>query len=428
MRRQLLLWSLSAVSISTATLADEGGGLFADSRLGLLNRNYYYNNDNHSGGQDGREWGHALLWQFNSGYTQGTVGAGVDAHLYNLFKFDSGRGRNHTQMLVPNGSGRQDTSSSAGGALKFRASETEVKYGDLRPYNPVFAIADPRLMPATAKGIELTSRDIERLYLEAGHFTSAKDYNRTHRDGGFYAAYARVEGGDVTYLGGQYEVNEKLKLGVYASKYTNLWRQQYLSLSHTIPLAEAQAILIDLNYYRSRNQGRALLGEIDIDAGSVALGYRRGIHTLSLGYQKIVGDEPLDYLGLSGGGYQDSIFLGNASQYADFNGPNEHSWRLQYDATLAPLGLPSARLSIRHVRGSGIDGSKTAPDSAYFGWYGSNEKHNTTDLDVSYVVESGFAKNLKARVRHAHHRMTSGYSDADVDRFRIVLEYPWSIL
>jgi hypothetical protein len=31
-----------------------------------LNRNYYYNSDNHSGGKDGREWGHSILSAFAS--------------------------------------------------------------------------------------------------------------------------------------------------------------------------------------------------------------------------------------------------------------------------------------------------------------------------------------------------------------------------
>lgn len=148
---------------------------------------------------------------------------------------------------------------------------------------------------------------------------------------------------------------------------------------------------------------------------------------MTLGYQKNHGDQPLDYLVMSGGGFQDSIYLGNASQYADFNGPNEKSWRIDYNIDLASLGLPGASLSIRHVRGSDIDGTKTSPGSAYYGLYGKNDKHHTTDLDARYVVQSGFAKDLLIRVRHARHRMTSGNSDVDVDRFRLVLEYPVDI-
>ncbi len=86
---------------------------------------------------------------------------------------------------------------------------------------------------------------------------------------------------------------------------------------------------------RSDEQGRARAGDIDVAAWSLAAGYRFGGHKLNLAYQRIDGDQPFDYLALDGNGLHDSIFLANSSQYADFNGPNERSWRLRYDLDLA---------------------------------------------------------------------------------------------
>lgn len=419
----------SLIALAQTSSAAAADGFIGGSHLDLLNRNYYFNHDNHkTNGRDGREWGHALMANFSSGYTPGLVGFGLDAHAYATFKLDSGRGRNRTDLFAPEHDGSSsDSAGSAGGALKMRISATELKYGNLRPYNPVFAMADVRLVPATATGFMLVSREIEQVELEAGHFTSGKDYNRTHSDGGFYAAYAGLEGGNVDYLGGSFALGEQLSLMLYTSKYADLWRQHYGNLNYNLPLAAEQSLNVDFNLYRSREQGKALAGDIDISAWSLGTAYKVGAHTFSLGYQKIDGDQPFDYLLLSGGGYQDSIYLGNASQYADFNGPNEQSWRIGYDLDLALFGIPGASIGIRHVRGSDIDGTKLDRSSAYYGFYGKDEKHNTTDLDLRYVVQSGAAKDLMIRVRHAHHRMTSGNSDADVDRFRVVIEYPLNI-
>ena len=51
-------------------------------------------------------------------------------------------------------------------------------------------------------------------------------------------------------------------------------------------------------------------------------GYTAGIHKLGLGYQKVQGDTPFDYVN------RGSIWLENAMQLSDFNAPHEASWQL----------------------------------------------------------------------------------------------------
>jgi hypothetical protein len=66
--------------------------------------------------------------------------------------------------------------------------------------------------------------------------------------------------------------------------------------------------------YHTTNEGRALAGEINNTAGSLALGYIFGAHTLSLTYQQIHGDEPFDYVGFGKSDtVGDSVLLGNTS-------------------------------------------------------------------------------------------------------------------
>ena len=57
--------------------------------------------------------------------------------------------------------------------------------------------------------------------------------------------------------------------------------------------------------------------------------YAAGAHKFGLGYQKIDGSNPFDYVN------RGSIWLENAMQLSDFNGPREASWQLKYDIDLA---------------------------------------------------------------------------------------------
>src|SRR6218665_4032474 len=73
--------------------------VFKDQNLTLTNRNFYFyrNNLNNPGGQNYRdEWAHGIMLDYRSGYTQGTVGFGVDAYAQLGIKLDSGKGRTGT--------------------------------------------------------------------------------------------------------------------------------------------------------------------------------------------------------------------------------------------------------------------------------------------------------------------------------------------
>lgn len=76
------------------------------STLSVLNRNFYFNRDNrdsvaptHNPSKQpdngySEAWGHAVITRFESGFTQGTVGVGLDAFAMLGLKLDTGGGRN----------------------------------------------------------------------------------------------------------------------------------------------------------------------------------------------------------------------------------------------------------------------------------------------------------------------------------------------
>lgn len=428
----LVKLSYLALTVATASsqmaLAgqDDTKGFIEDSQLNLLNRNYYFNRNfkNNPGGQNYREeWAHGVMAEYVSGFTQGTVGFGVDAYGYMGIKLDSGRGRSGSGLLPINDEGRaQDSYGETGGALKLRVSKTALKYGEMRTEAPVFATSHSRLLPETATGFHVSSDEIDNLSLEAGHFTAYKKKDSTNSDDDLLLNYGSGKIGEaIDFAGGRYTVNKDLSLGFYASRFEDTWNQYYSNLNYTLGVSEGQRLNFNFNLYRTTDTGRALQGDIDNTAYSLAATYGLGAHSVVLAYQQIDGNTPFDYVG------GDSILLANSSQYSDFNAPNEKSWRIGYSYDWVGLGVPGLTTSVNYVQGSNIDGTHADPNGGYVGFYGEDGKHSETDIGITYVIQDGPAKDLSIRLRQFFHNANADQGEGDVQQFRMIVDYPLSI-
>lgn len=167
----------AALSISTtyaqASEQSDSNGFVEDSNLKLLLRNAYFNRDYKNHTNDAKVWGQGFIGTFESGFTQGTVGVGVDAFGLLGVKLDSGRGRNYSAFFDTDSDGRPvDDLSEAGAAIKLRISNTVLRYGNQFPSMPVLAYDDSRLLPQAFTGTLVTSKEIEGLTLNAGRFTA----------------------------------------------------------------------------------------------------------------------------------------------------------------------------------------------------------------------------------------------------------------
>ncbi|WP_454254945.1 OprD family porin [Pseudomonas sp. Marseille-Q8238] len=438
-RMTLLALAVHLPTLALASQQADSKGFIEDGSATLLVRNYYWNAQNQGDGhhadarnnRDARNWTQGFLLNYTSGFTQGTVGFGIDVNGYLGLKLDGGDGHTGTPTLPVNGDGHSPSDfSKLGGAVKLRISNTVLKYGSMQqPTAPVFAAGGNYLLPQTATGFSLTSQEIEGLDIEAGHFTAGTGSVTTSGDGGIYAAYAGQETRAADYLGGRYTVNDQLSVALYNGRFKDLWNQYYGNLNFVQPLADGQSLSLDANLYRTTDSGSAKAGGIDTTAWSLAAGYTLGAHTLTLIHQSIHGDQPFDYVGLgkpSAGYYADSIYLGNSSQYSDFNAPGERSWQVRYDLDLASYGLPGLSMMVRHIRGSGIDGSHTKESSAYFDLYGKGEKEHETDLEARYVVPDGSLRDLSVRLMHAWHS-GSDSTGGSTRELRLITEYPLNI-
>ncbi|MBP2261878.1 hypothetical protein J3B00_002683 [Pseudomonas sp. BP8] len=152
-------------------------GFIDDSTLKLQLRNVYFNeNFRDEQGMSARaaatakservEWAQGFLLDYQSGFTQGTLGFGVDALGLLGIRLDSGRGRSGTGLLPVHDDGRAaDEFASAGVTAKARLGKTVVKHGSLLPKTPVLVHNDARLLPQTYQGTQLVSSDIAGLTL-----------------------------------------------------------------------------------------------------------------------------------------------------------------------------------------------------------------------------------------------------------------------
>ena len=438
-RAALVLPWLGIASMAQADSAQsQAKGFIEDSTWLVLNRSVFDQRDYRHGARnsgarnaykprserngEAEEWAYGLMGTLQSGFTQGIVGVGVDAHAYLGVQLDSGGGRaGKARLLGLDNDGQPKNDYSRGGAaLKLRLSNTVLSYGEQRVKTPVFSSSDSRLLPETATGVFLTSNEFTALKMVGGHFTGSTDRNASSHDQGFVVNYSNGPKGDAFDLAGVvYTPSKNLSASLYSSRYEDTWNQQYLGALYSQAIDENRSLTFNFNLYRTTDEGKALSGNIDNTTWSLMSTYAQGPHSFSLGYQKVHGDTPFDYV------TRGAIFLTNAVQLSDFNAPNEQSWQARYDLGMTPWGMPGLVFSAAYVRGSQIDGSHVDPRGgyAYLG-YGKGGKHWERDLEARYVIQSGTAKGTILSLRHNVHRGNTAQAELDTDQIRLAVEYP----
>ncbi|AHZ71944.1 MULTISPECIES: OprD family porin [Pseudomonas] len=421
---RVMKWSMIALAVSASTSQfamassqEESKGFFEDQSLNVKSRMLYMNRDFKNGASNNQstankqritgyreETGLGVQAVYESGFTQGTVGFGLDALANGMIKLDSGPGRTGNGMFGKDSDGTpEDTQSNAGGAVKFRLSDTVLKYGNQYVASPVFSTDDSRLLPEVATGTLITSKEIKGLELSAGHFTAMRAQNQMGRDSlGLKAA-------DIA--GATYQFTDNFVAGVAASDVDDHFKKQYINANYTLPINEDQSLNFDFNGYRSKSQGQELSGDVDNRIWSLAAAYSLGAHKFTLAHQRSTGDTGYVY-GVDGGG---TIFLSNSVQYSDFNGQDERSWQARYDLNMKSYGVPGLSFMTRYIRGDNITTGDT------------ESKEHEWDFETKYVLQSGPAKDLSFRVRNAVYRANSAYDSDKVDT-RLIIEYPLSIL
>ena len=440
---RVMKWSMIALAVAAGTSQfavassqDDSKGFFGDESLKLKTRMEYMNRDykngvsNPSSGTSGyrQDTGVSQLLTYESGFTQGTVGFGLDAMAMGSVKLDGGSGRRGNGLFANDSDGNPEKSQGKlGGAVKFRLSDTVLKYGQQFVASPVFATDDSRLLPEVATGTLITSKEIKGLELNAGRFTSLSKQTGMGRDSIGGLPDENGNGGkgltNINIFGASYAFTDNFTGALAASDADDYFKKYYINLNYTLPIAENQSLNFDLNGYKTKGESRGDLVDaigdgtlgVDNNLWSLAAAYSLGAHKFTVAYQQSSGDNAY-YYGVDG---NSTIFVSNSIQISDFVGREEKSWQARYDLNMATYGVPGLSFMTRYVKGDNINVANAGEGKEYE-W----------NLESKYVVQEGPAKDLSFRVRYANYRSNAAYSGYSPDLYdtRLIVEYPLNIL
>ncbi|MNF39411.1 Porin-like protein NicP precursor [compost metagenome] len=387
-------------------------GFIDDSKLKLQLRNVYFNEnfrDEHgmsaraarTAKSERTEWAQGFLLDYQSGFTQGTMGFGIDALGLLGVKLDSGRGRSGTGLLPVHDDGRAaDEFASAGVTAKARFAKTTVKYGTLLPKTPVLIYNDARLLPQTYQGTQISSSDIENLTVTGGYLDRFKLRDSTDSVPIVPDGFSGDKSGDFSYAGAEYKLGKDIRLSYFHGELDNFYRQNFAGIQHDLPLAGG-VLTSDLRYFHSADTGSAFDGKIDNDMLSGQLSYAIAGHTMGGGYQTLSGDAGLPFI--SGA----TVYSFSNAGIGKFIEEDEKTWMLNYGYNFAAAGVPGLTFSARYL--SGNDGKS---DTTVKEW--------ERDTELAYVVQGGTLKGLGVRLRNYVYR--SDFSRGR-DSNRIYLTY-----
>ncbi|CAD0261317.1 OprD family porin [Pseudomonas veronii] len=427
---------VAALPLTALAVEDQPDGFIEGSRLNVLARNFYFNRDDRKGQSSptgngySEAWAQGLIGKFESGFTQGTVGFGLDAFAMVGVKLDSGTGRSGGKgsfgMLPVDRDNRpEDSYSKVGGAAKLRVLDTVIKAGDVFPLTPVVAYGDSRVLPESFRGVTVQNTSLAGLSLQGGRLSGMSQPNESGMNKGFATFYAGpVDSPWIGYFGGDYQLNKHLGFSLYSSRLKDAWDQYYVGSTASYPLTEDVSLFGDVNYYKAVDEGKKRLGTFDNNIWSARLGVKVGAHSVAVSHQRNNGDDDFDYLRQS-----DSIFLNNSIQYSDFNSPKERSWMVRYDLDMQAFGIPGLTFMTRYAKGSGADYSNA--NAVYMrrdaaGNPLTDQRRWERNIEAKYVVQAGTLKDLSLRLRQASVR--SSAFESDLEEVRVIIEYPLAVL
>lgn len=438
--------STLALAVAVGVLAQQAGaaGFIEDSKASVSSRTLYFNNDNREGGEDLRETGTGLKFDYKSGFTQGVVGFGIDAQALVGIRLDGGRGRNAGSYMPA------DTDGSAvhewsrlSGNVKALFSKTEAHVGGaLAPNLPILVANDSRLLPQTFEGGTITSKEIDNVTINAGqleHATGRASSNST----GLAVDGGTEESNQFRFAGADWKVTKDLTLQYYYANLQDYYKQHFLGAVHVFPISEGQSFKTDLRYFDSSSDGRngdathffsnnggyaKTPGEVDNKTWSAMFTYTLGGSAFLLGHQQVGDDGGFVYLNqgsvLDGNGRNEgaggsSFYLFTDSMINGFVRAGENTTFGQYSYDFTGLGVPGLKAAVSYLHGENIKSLSAG---------GSDSSEWERDMRLDYVVQQGALKGFGTTLRHGSYRGTGSLSGADRDQTRLIFNYTYNFM
>ncbi|WP_262138351.1 OprD family porin [Pseudomonas sp. Marseille-Q5117] len=405
--------ALAIAGLALPASAEEGG-FVEGAKVNLNLRNFYINrnftNPTKAQGK-AEEWTQSFIFDAKSGFTQGTVGFGMDVlGLYSI-KLDGGKGTGGTQLLPLDHDGRPaDNFGRTNVAFKAKLSQTEVKVGEWMPVLPILRSDDGRSLPQTFRGGQITSKEIAGLTLYGGQFRANSPRDDSSMSDMSMTGKAAFTSDRFNFQGGEYLFNDKrTQIGLWNAQLKDIYSQQYLNVLHSQPLGD-WTLGANLGFFYGKEDGSARAGDLDNKTWYGMFSAKYGGNTFYLGLQKLTGDSAwMRVNGTSGG------TLANDSYNASYDNAQERSWQLRHDYNFAAMGIPGLTLMNRYISGDNVH-TGTITDGKEWG----------RESELGYMVQSGTLKDLNVRWRNS--TMRRDFSNNEFDENRLIVSYPISLL
>ncbi|KPU60479.1 outer membrane porin, OprD family protein [Pseudomonas fluorescens] len=422
-----------SIALSGQAFAD----FLSDSKATLGMRSFYFNNDNRDGTaapSKTEEWAQGFMLDYKSGYTDGTIGFGVDALGLLGVTLDSGKGRHVGSSMIPSDSDNRavDEWSRLGLTGKVKMSKTELRYGTLIPKLPILVANDGRVLPQTFEGGQITSSEFKDLTLTGGRIEHATGRGSTDQTG-LAAMGGTRESNQFDFVGGDWKVTKDLTAQYYYAHLENYYNQQFFGLIHTLAFADNQSLKTDLRYFKTDSSGENSSGTsgyrisgytkngdgvIDNRLWSAALIYSLGGHAITAGYQSVSDGSSFTQLNqgslVDKGAGGSSLYLYTDRLIQSFTRAGERTSFGQYAYDFAALGVPGLKASVMYVSGDSI---KTRS--------GDNQKEWERDIFLDYVLQSGALKGVGFGWRNGK---SNSEAARDQDQNRVFVSYSIPLL
>jgi len=436
-----------ALAVAFGILAQQASaaGFIEDSKASLDLRNFYYDrNDKNTADNrsEANEWGQGFILNFQSGFTEGTVGFGVDAIGLLGVRLDGGGNGDANNSRKPgqlfptesNGKAVHDYSK-AGVTAKAKVSKTELRVGTLLPKLPVVSYNDGRLLPQVFEGGQITSQEIDGLTLTAGQLEHAKGRSSTDSRGLSIGGANDARTGQFVntfyFAGGDYKLTKDLTAQYYYGNLEDFYKQHFLGLVHNYALGGGN-LKTDLRYFHSDSDGKngsasgraegylssgyygggVTAGEVDNQTWSALFTYGHSGHELSAGYQQVEGDSAFPFLNQGDGS---TAYLITDRQIGKFLNAGERTWLTGYAYDFGKLGVPGLKASVVYLSGDNVDSAER------------DRKEWERDFRLDYVLQEGSLKGLGFSWRNASIRSNVA-STADQDENRLIVSYSLPLL
>ncbi|WP_426117912.1 OprD family outer membrane porin [Pseudomonas sp. DSP3-2-2] len=444
--------STLALAVTVAALAQQAGaaGFIEDSKASVSSRTMYFNNDSREGlrAADQRETATALKFDYLSGFTQGTVGFGLD--LQAVVGVHLGGGIEHHNAATSNSFFPTDTDGSSvdswsrlGGNLKARFSKTELRAGNaLAPNLPILVSNDGRLIPAAYEGGIVTSKEIDNVTLTGGQLTQSA--GRATSNWTDLSVSGGTKGSDeFRFAGGDWKVTKDLTLQYYYANLENYYKQHFLGLVHVLPIAEDQSFKTDLRYFNSSDDGKngqtgyifnnnggyaKKAGVVDNQTWSAMFTYTLGGNAFLVGHQQVGDDGGMVFLGQGNvvdgrnrneGNGGSSVYLFTDSMVGNFTRAGENTTFGQYSYDFARLGVPGLKAAVAYLHAEDIKGVGATAGREFNEW--------ERDMRVDYVIQSGPLKGFGTTLRHGTYRGDADLaSSTNTDQTRLIFNYTYA--